>query len=443
LVAKQIENNKDLLFKAVSRVENWAEETAAAIVKTQNSITAVKTEIKDKQDKASRDATELAEVEAEIKQVVADLEEAKKLDAGVKALQKELTAKESKLAVAKSNLVDAGTKVKKTQAEFDRASEKIGKPCEKCGKEVCEEDLETVLEAIRDSLGKAAAGYREAKEAVSKAESERNEAFSKHEAESAKIKSIPTMIARAEFLVAKKKSLMMAPDNIKILEAKLEGLETTLNNLKTSGNPYESSVEDLEKVIDGGEAAKADIDTDLDRLEKELLLAQEVVNIYGTAGVRAHILDHVTPFLNTRTAYYLDLLTDGNITAIWSTIKLDSKGEYKEKFNIQVKSNTGGHMYALLSGGEKRKVRIATSLALQDLIASRATKPFNLFIADEIDDALDESGMERLMTLLEELSKTRGTVIVISHNELSKWIPNRTVVTKSGGKATITGSLCS
>jgi len=94
-----------------------------------------------------------------------------------------------------------------------------------------------------------------------------------------------------------------------------------------------------------------------------------------------------------------------------------------------------------LSGGEKRKVRLATAMALQDMVASRATKPISLFIADEVDDALDDAGLERLMGILDEKARDRGTVLVISHNSLTDWIRDHAIVTKSGGLATVTGAL--
>lgn len=167
-------------------------------------------------------------------------------------------------------------------------------------------------------------------------------------------------------------------------------------------------------------------------------IASDVVKVFGTKGVRAHILDQVTPFLNDRTAAYLDTLSDGTLKAIWTTQVPDSKGGLKEHFSIQVK-HPAGEGFMGLSGGEKRKIRIACALALQDLVAGRATKPFKLFVADEIDDALDEAGLERLMTVLNEKAKERGTVLVISHNDLSDWISEVWTVTNDAGKASLEG----
>jgi DNA repair exonuclease SbcCD ATPase subunit len=86
-------------------------------------------------------------------------------------------------------------------------------------------------------------------------------------------------------------------------------------------------------------------------------------------------------------------------------------------------------------------VRIACALALQDLVARRATKPIELFVGDEIDDALDPAGIERLTTILEEKARERGSVFIISHSDLKDWIRNTITVTRKDKMATFEESV--
>ncbi|EPA8429196.1 exonuclease, partial [Escherichia coli] len=160
---------------------------------------------------------------------------------------------------------------------------------------------------------------------------------------------------------------------------------------------------------------------ELKSIQEQALLLEKARQVYSPAGVRSHILTSVTPFLNIRTAEYLNTLSDGNIVAEWSTMETTKKGEYRDKFNISVIKTGSSKSFQTLSGGEKRKVRIACSLALQDLVASRASKNIELFIGDEIDDALDTAGLERLMGILEAKARERGTVMIISHKEMKSW----------------------
>jgi DNA repair exonuclease SbcCD ATPase subunit len=161
--------------------------------------------------------------------------------------------------------------------------------------------------------------------------------------------------------------------------------------------------------------------TELKNIQEQALLLDKARQVYSPAGVRSHILTSVTPFLNAQTAEYLNTLSDGNIVAEWSTMESTKKGEWRDKFNISVRKIGASKTFQTLSGGEKRKVRIACSLALQDLVASRASKNIELFIGDEIDDALDTAGLERLMGILEAKACERGTVMIISHKEMKSW----------------------
>ncbi|HBQ8820985.1 TPA: exonuclease, partial [Klebsiella pneumoniae] len=118
---------------------------------------------------------------------------------------------------------------------------------------------------------------------------------------------------------------------------------------------------------------------------------------------------------------YLSTMSDGNISAVWSTMDTTKKGEIRDKFNIAVEKAGFSKDFRGLSGGEKRKVRLACALALQDMVANRASKSIQLFIGDEIDDALDSAGLERLMGILEAKARERGTVMIVSHKEMKSW----------------------
>lgn len=200
--------------------------------------------------------------------------------------------------------------------------------------------------------------------------------------------------------------------------------------LKGEVNPHTATITAASARVDAAAGHVTEVGKALKLAVEEYEAAQNVVKLFSPTGIRGEILDQVTPFLNDRSSRYLGTLSDGNISATWSTLGETAKGDLREKFHIAVDSKTGGENFASLSGGEKRKVRIATAMALQDLVASRAHKPIKLFVADEVDDALDVSGLERLMAILEDKAKTVGTTLIISHNSLSDWCSNEVFVIK-------------
>lgn len=337
-----------------------------------------------------------------------------------------------------SRLVNDLRNAKQGMADIE---EQIGKPCGECGKAYCAHDLETAKVARQKKIDDLAATAPDIKNAVVAA----NATFAAATRTYDEFKDGMTDVSGE---VATMGALQKVLDEVATLKRNIEtdanNAEVHRSNAKrelTAPNPWDEPIKLKEEEIEKTLKSIASIEGEVGSAEEELELYDNAVKVFGPGGVRAQILDTVTPFLNEQTREYLGALSDGNIHAVWSTLTTTSKGELREKFNIEVIHDLGGESFAALSGGEKRKVRLATTMAMQDLVASRASKPLNLFIADEIDHALDANGLERLMGILEKKAKERGTVLVISHNELADWIPNTITVRKVGkGRSTIDGA---
>lgn len=357
----------------------------------------------------------------ELKQDIADIERGK-------------ADRSAELALLKRELTDAKIRIGESEAL-------VGKDCNECGKPHTQDDIAGIVaqakKVVAEKLPKAKALSAQINDSQSKL-SEANAALSKHDdsmtvtdEEKAHRSALKAKLDEYQQLMqqARDKKKAIADDTAAIEQA------------KARPNPHEQTIKDVQARIDEAKRKIQECKDGAADAQKALDIANGVVEVYSNTGVRAHILDTVTPYLNARTAEYLGMLSDGNIEAVWNTLSTTTKGELREKFNIEVTSKTGGTKYGLLSGGEKRKVRLATNMALQDLVSSRATKPIDLYIGDEIDHALDVNGLERLMGLLEERAKVQGTVLVVSHNELSDWIRESITVVKENGYTTFTDSV--
>jgi DNA repair exonuclease SbcCD ATPase subunit len=319
-------------------------------------------------------------------------------------------------------------------------NDKVGEPCGECGKAYCEHDIEAAKKLREATLETTTAALRDVAERYKSA---RKDAQNASEAATA-FKSTMTDVSA---LAARQRTLQDGLAMIETLKKEKTAIEAEIDKSKTAAgvwlkkdNPYTESLAFMEKSLKSVEQSISETEAKKCKVETEVEILQDAVAVYGPAGVRAHILDTVTPYLNDRTSHYLSALADGNIHATWNTLTTNAKGEVKEKFQIEVVNDKGAESFGGLSGGEKRKVRLSCAMALQDMVASRATKPIGIFIADEVDHALDESGLERLMTILNEKAKDRGTVLVISHNSLSDWIETVITVEKKGGFATVSGA---
>lgn len=217
----------------------------------------------------------------------------------------------------------------------------------------------------------------------------------------------------------------------------LQQQQVKIDDLKVVENPHISSLQSIESMLTAKEKELEQLNKDSEDIYKQMTIDENLINIFSPAGVRAHILDVVTPFLNSKTNKYLSTLSCGNLTAEWNTLNTTKTGAVKEKFQINVTNKTGANNYKGLSGGEKRKVNLACVLALQDLAAIRAKKSFELWVGDEIDNALDGVGLELLMAVLNEKAQEKGTVLIISHNDLKEWISQSWVIVKENGVSVI------
>lgn len=355
------------------------------------------------------------------------------------------TENDAKMAVAlaMSKVKTALEEVNKLKATFDNAEAELTKPCPSCGRPGEAHNLDDYKAHVKKKLQDAVIAAKEAQTHLATCQAsllERQNAvaeFAKTIPDVSKISAEQTTIMAA--LRDHGELKVKAQREKSEMERQLGLAEDAL----TEANPHLSSIKMIEEKLAAEKKKRAEMADKRTAALGRLETLKSVVKVFSPAGVRAHILDTVTPFLNDRTGDYLSALSDGNISAVWTTLATTAKGDLKEKFCIEVTNDKGAESFKGLSGGEKRKVRLATMLALQDLVASRASKPVNIWLGDEIDDALDSAGLERLMTILERKARERGTVLVISHNELRDWCDNVATVTKRGGVSTIEGALVS
>lgn len=389
------------------------------IAKRRKELIVERTNANAKIDAISKEIDRLSEHEAHIREVENAV---RKMDANARHLQilADETARQAKSKVEEAKKIDL----------------KVGTKCSECGKVYTTEDL---AEAKAIAVATAKNLIAEAKEKKSQAEAAGAEV-------AAKSKELEELKAscNSSAMVTQRYVAMSELDKIeheeRSMDWRLDKLNGELSNLgkfsvRNSGysERVKSEKENLVNIRNEKEKQQ--------NIESSLYHSLEVYNqlaiVFGSGGVRAHILDTITPILNDKTARYLDVLSDGKLKAVWTTLSQTKKGELRESFNIAVENAVGGGSFASLSGGEKRKVRLACCLALQEVVASRATKPIELFIADEVDHALDEAGVERLIALLNEKAQTCGSLFVISHNPLRNWIDNVITVRKQDGVSTI------
>ena len=368
-------------------------------------------------------ADELAEVDTKLKAMDELSSKAKQASDEKLHWSKVLFSAEHNAKVAAENLAEAQRNLAHIEAHKGDAV------CESCGQHV-PGTAEELLKNAEENVAALSVVNSSMQERLAKCQKEYALADEADKQATAAVPDLHKLLDKSKKLNEQCASNRAEVELAYSAKAKFLDVRDMLSKLKAEVCPFTAMINEAKGHLTNLEAemhiaiqnhaasvAKADV-------------ASATATLFGPTGLRAHIIDTVTPFLNERTQEYLTHLSDGSIRATWTTLTKTAAGELRENFSISVTNDRGGDSFNAISGGEKRKVRLACALALQDLVATRANNPINLFIGDEIDDAVDESGLERLMGILEEKAKAKGTVIVISHRSLSDWCDEVTTVTK-------------
>ncbi|MEI6983693.1 AAA family ATPase, partial [Klebsiella pneumoniae] len=290
---------------------------------------------------------------------------------------------------------EAMQRARALKVKAEEVNTKVGEPCPTCGKAYCVEDLSTVKESFVEQARSEISQAQASATSVAKYQEHLEKALKIESSLVASTPDVSAIISRIEQLTKELGTLRHREKEVVAVEALVARARSEVDRITKETNPFLAVIKRHEESLAANKSNYGVLKTELKNIQEQALLLDKARQVYSPAGVRSHILTSVTPFLNAQTAEYLNTLSDGNIVAEWSTMESTKKGEWRDKFNISVRKIGASKTFQTLSGGEKRKVRIACSLALQDLVASRASKNIELFIGDEIDDALDTAGLER------------------------------------------------
>ena len=218
----------------------------------------------------------------------------------------------------------------------------------------------------------------------------------------------------------------------------LSKLDDDLHRAEKEVNPYSDMIKSIQDKIQTVRENLFKLRQDRVPLESKKECLEFWVTGYSNQGIKSFILDDITPFLNRRVNKYLSKLTSGQIEVVFSTRSTLKTGEEREKFSIDIINKNGGDTYSSNSGGEKKRIDLAINLALQDLVASRSSKKINIAMFDEVFDSLDENGIDGVISLLQELSQSKSTILVVSHNEyLKSYFTNILTVVKQNGYTSV------
>lgn len=240
---------------------------------------------------------------------------------------------------------------------------------------------------------------------------------------------VKNKIERESFKERKKKSKNVAKEYIILAKKELKGLK----KVKIVKNPYTKERKNIEKKIKEYKSKEKEINRKILEKSNELRYIQFWERGFSNQGLPSFILDSAMPFLAKRANSYLRVLSDGDIKIDFSTQR-ELKNRKEKKDEIEITWEIEGYKNYPPSGGQLKKIELATDFALMDLVATKEGGYVDLLMLDEILDGLDSEGSRRVVLLLKKLRKYRSSIFVISHlPEISESFEQSISVIKKDG----------
>ena len=168
-------------------------------------------------------------------------------------------------------------------------------------------------------------------------------------------------------------------------------------------------------------------------------LADWWVKGFGPKGVPAYAIEQSLPVLNEKANRHLLELADGDIEVRWTATTIGSSGVVKEELtqNVTIEGTVG----AAPSGGQSKKIELATELALAELMEESEGIGANILLLDEALDGLDVEGQDRVIEWVHRCLPHEA-VFVVSHDEaIADSFESRLVVTKKGQSSKVAWSV--
>ena len=147
------------------------------------------------------------------------------------------------------------------------------------------------------------------------------------------------------------------------------------------------------------------LESELSDKEEQLAALETLKKAFSTNGLLAYKIESLVKELELMTNEYLAEFGDGRFSINFVV--------ENDKLNVEVSDNGNIIDILALSSGELARVNIATLVAIRKLMTSISRSQINVLFLDEVNQALDEQGKEKVVEVL--LKEERLNTYLVSH----------------------------
>ena len=192
------------------------------------------------------------------------------------------------------------------------------------------------------------------------------------------------------------------------LKAKVEEARNELEEVAAENERRErhnTRIEIITEQTNEFESELSEITDKLTSIEDKLSILEILKKAFSTNGLLAYKIESLVKELEDLTNEYLAEFSDGRFSINYVV--------ENDMLNVEV-TDTGKIIDILaLSSGELARVNIATLVAIRKLMTSISRSQINVLFLDEVNQALDEQGKEKIVEIL--LKEENLNTYLVSH----------------------------
>jgi DNA repair exonuclease SbcCD ATPase subunit len=168
---------------------------------------------------------------------------------------------------------------------------------------------------------------------------------------------------------------------------------------------HNTRIEIIQEQTEQFERELSQVTDKLSSIEDKLSILEILKKAFSTNGLLAYKIESLVKELESLTNDYLAEFSDGRFSINFVV--------ENDKLNVEV-TDTGKLIDILaLSSGELARVNIATLVAIRKLMTSISRSQINVLFLDEVNQALDEQGKEKIVEIL--LKEENLNTYLVSH----------------------------
>lgn len=201
---------------------------------------------------------------------------------------------------------------------------------------------------------------------------------------------------------------------LKQVQEQLKLLDGKISQLNIDSGVAQDKLKSQKKILKSLE----DLKLQEQNLENSLKIWGMVAQSYGPSGIPAMIIYTILDDLQQESNTFLEQLKP-ELKLAFSVIKDKSDGSQEDTFDILYYLNGHEVGYKNISGGQKFVIALALRFGMAAILQKRLGIEVKFLELDEVDEKLDEAGVEALIKLIRVL-QNKYKIFVITHREKMK-----------------------